>query len=78
MKNDSPPNKLLMGLTSVAEMLDISKETIRFWVRGGAFPRPTRIGKRIYWRRETIESWVEDQFAPKAVRGRPRNTREYI
>jgi len=41
------------------------ERTLDRWISAGAFPRPDiSIGGKVrYWRRETVESWIEDRTA---------------
>lgn len=54
---DSAP-KLLLPLSSVAEMLAVSPHTIRKWVKQGRL-QPTRVCRRLLFQTVEIERFIE-------------------
>lgn len=56
------PGKVLMTLAEVAEMTRLSENTIRWLRHNQAFPEAGKLGRRLFWRREQIESWINAQF----------------
>jgi predicted DNA-binding transcriptional regulator AlpA len=39
-----------LSLTAVAQMMDVSRQTLMRWVRQGRFPKPLLVGNRkLYW-----------------------------
>lgn len=51
----------LMTIVDVTKLLGVSRPTIYRWLRDPAmqFPKPVHIGKRVGWREEDIENWIE-------------------
>jgi excisionase family DNA binding protein len=47
-----------MGLAEVAELLGVCTATILRSVRAGRFPAPARLGKKMYWARETVAAFL--------------------
>jgi len=53
-------NQLLMSAGQVAEMLNISTRTLWRLKSAGKLPAPIRIGKCVRWRREDLNTWIEE------------------
>ncbi len=50
----------LVSADEVAELCDVSVQTIRRWVAAGYFPQGIRMGRRVLrWNRETILAWIQ-------------------
>jgi uncharacterized protein YjcR len=50
----------IVGMTEIAEMLNISVETIKTWNRRGQLPTPDAVvSAGPFWRRSTIERWAK-------------------
>jgi predicted DNA-binding transcriptional regulator AlpA len=48
----------------VAAVFGVTRQTIRSWVKGGAFPRPFRPGKgKMFWRAEVIDRALKEREA---------------
>ncbi len=37
----------------------ISKQTLYDWIKNNSFPKPFKIGRRIFWRKSEIEAYIE-------------------
>ena len=75
MKKDDampPHNKALAGDTGglldgylteqqLADELDVTIRTLRNWRAVGETPRPTRIGKRLFFARDDCQAWLQRQ-----------------
>lgn len=49
----------LVGVTEIAEMLDVHRVTVAKWRQKGILPKPDfELPKRPLWERSTIEEWV--------------------
>lgn len=60
----------LLNERQVAELVGVSKSTLRRMVSANEFPKPIRIGKRaIRWRRSEVLEWIDS---------RPRATEENL
>ncbi|WP_443134968.1 helix-turn-helix transcriptional regulator [Halorhodospira sp. 9621] len=46
--------------------LGASRDAIRGMVRRGELPRPAKLGRRLVWRKEEIEHWLDMKFGPVA------------
>lgn len=56
---------LLLPVERVAELLGISKRTVWRKLSAGEIVEPLRIGKSVRWRRQDVESWVEQGCPPQ-------------
>jgi len=62
----SGPPKGLLSPKEVAEIVTLSKRTIRRAVLSGTFPAPLEIGARaIRWRRVDVEFWLSQRKGAK-------------
>ena len=51
----------------LALMLDINRTTLGRWVKSGSIPAPVRINaKHVFWRKSTIEEWLQAKEAESA------------
>jgi len=48
------------------EVLGISQTTLKRQLKTGKLPPHFRIGKRLVWRKDTVERWIQDQEAESA------------
>jgi excisionase family DNA binding protein len=48
----------LLTADEVANLLSLSKRTIRRWVQHGRFPAPFRLGRLPRWRTEDLTGWL--------------------
>ncbi len=53
-------NQALMSARQVAELLNISTRTLWRLKSAGRLPAAIRIGKSIRWRREDLDTWIEE------------------
>ncbi len=53
-------NQALMSARQVAELLNISTRTLWRLKSAGRLPSAIRIGKSIRWRREDLNTWIEE------------------
>ncbi len=52
----------MLSLRRLAELMDVSRDTIRRMVRRGTFPKPidiSALGQTKKWLRRDIEAWLE-------------------
>ena len=49
----------LLTLQEVAELLDVSPNTIYYWRYQGTGPKGHRVGRRIRYKRSDIVEWLE-------------------
>ena len=47
-----------MSLKDVMAALDISKQSVYNWIESGRLPKPTYIGRRMYWSADAIRVMV--------------------
>jgi DNA-binding transcriptional MerR regulator len=52
----------IIGIEQLAEMLNISVNTVRYWRTIGYGPKSARIGRRVVYRRADAEAWIDAQF----------------
>ncbi len=52
----------LIRINELATYLNISKVTVWRWRKEGRLPPPRALGPKIvFWERETIEAWLDEQ-----------------
>jgi predicted DNA-binding transcriptional regulator AlpA len=49
----------LLTRDEVARMLDISLPTLLQWEKDGVLPKPKRLGKRVYWFRQSFIEFLQ-------------------
>jgi predicted DNA-binding transcriptional regulator AlpA len=77
---NSPPltiaagDRRLLRADTVAAELDVSKRTLQQWVAAEKFPpADLRMGaKLVFWRRETVDAWLDEKAAGGGTGGRRR------
>lgn len=52
----------LLTLTQVAERYNIHENSLRYWRAQGTGPKSARIGRRVMYRAEEVERWIDEQF----------------
>lgn len=53
----------LLGTPEVAELLNVSQSTIRYWVVQGVGPKSFKIGRRRVWALDDVEAFISEQRA---------------
>jgi predicted DNA-binding transcriptional regulator AlpA len=43
----------------IVKNLGISRKTLDNWIEGGNFPKPIKIGRRIFWKESEIDKFIE-------------------
>ncbi len=49
----------LLTADEVAKLLRVNVRTLRLMRHERSFPRPTRVGRSLRWRRSAVERWVD-------------------
>jgi len=49
----------ILYIDDVCSMLGASRDAVRGMIRRGELPQPGKIGRRLAWRRDTIERVIE-------------------
>lgn len=57
----------LAGKDQVCQILGLSARTLEGLIRDGLFPPGKRLGRFIYWRKQVVLAWLDDQFAEQAT-----------
>ena len=76
---DTSTSDILLDTLALAALLGLTPSGIRTMLCRNPenLPPPVRIGRRVRWRRATVERWLGQQEAPllppPPPRGRPRN-----
>ncbi|MBL8800504.1 MAG: helix-turn-helix domain-containing protein [Planctomycetes bacterium] len=52
------PQQLLTA-EEVAKLLRVDQRTLRTMRHERSFPRPTRVGRSLRWRRSAVERWID-------------------
>ncbi|MCB9191189.1 MAG: DNA-binding protein [Flavobacteriales bacterium] len=58
----------LLTRDEVAKMLDISLPTLLQWEKDGVIPKPKRLGKRVYWIRQTFIEFLHSTPLQNSIR----------
>ena len=53
----------------VHERTGVPVPTLRWWRHIGTGPRSFKIGRRVVYRTEDVETWLEEQYAATSVAG---------
>lgn len=69
---NNSPEKLLLKIGEVAEMLQISPRSVKRLVNAGELPGPQRYGRSTRWPKKEIEAHVEQQCRNSRARHQPR------
>jgi excisionase family DNA binding protein len=57
----------LLTIGEAAELLRAPVATLRYWRHLGTGPRSFRLGRRVLYRYEDVQAWVEEQVGPGAI-----------
>jgi excisionase family DNA binding protein len=57
----------LLTITEAAELLRAPVATLRYWRHLGTGPRSFRLGRRVLYRRDDLQAWVEEQRGRSAT-----------
>jgi len=52
----------LLTLSEAAEYLRTNEATMRYWRHIGEGPRSAKLGRRVVYRKEDVDAWIEAQF----------------
>lgn len=58
----------LMTLKAAAERIGVPEATLRYWRHIGQGPRGAKLGRRVMFRVEDVDAWIEQQFRAEAAR----------
>ena len=62
----------LLTITEAAELLRAPVATLRYWRHLDIGPRSFRLGRRVLYRREDLQAWIDTQHRQdSAASGRP-------
>lgn len=56
-----------LDANETAELVRRPASTLAYWRHRGEGPRYAKVGKRVLYRREDVEAWLESQFPGKAT-----------
>ncbi|WP_029429861.1 helix-turn-helix domain-containing protein [Blastococcus sp. URHD0036] len=68
---DDSRDASLLTLTEAATVLRTPVATLRYWRHLGIGPAGFRLGRRVLYRRQDLDRWIEEQRTAEAV-DRPR------
>jgi DNA-binding transcriptional MerR regulator len=52
----------IIGTEQLAEKLNASVHSVRYWRTIGFGPRSTRIGRHVVYRRADVDAWIRAEF----------------
>lgn len=58
--SDTTPTKKLISAREVAAFYGISLSTLWRWIKQGHLPAPVKIGRRTFWKAQTLDEHVAD------------------
>lgn len=59
----------LNTIAEVSERTGVPVATLRYWRHQGTGPKSFRIGKRVVYRTEDVQAWLDRLYADTAVGG---------
>ncbi len=51
----------LLGVSEVAALTGLPAGTLRYWRSAGLGPASFKIGRRVVYRRESVDQWISEQ-----------------
>ncbi|WP_233498788.1 helix-turn-helix domain-containing protein [Blastococcus sp. TF02A-26] len=57
----------LLTLAEAASVLRTPVATLRYWRHRGIGPAGFRLGRRVHYRRQDLDRWIEEQRTAQAV-----------
>lgn len=57
----------LLTMEEVSEAIRVPLATLRFWRAKGTGPKSFRMGRRVMYKREDVEAWIEAQYDAEVV-----------
>ena len=57
----------LMTVEDLADRVNLSVSTIRYWAQQGTGPRSIKLGRRRMYRPEDVEAWLEAQISKESA-----------
>lgn len=67
MKVDPTAAPALMTMEEVSEEYRVPVATLRFWRHKGTGPASFKIGRRVMYRREDVQAWLQEQIEAQGV-----------
>ncbi len=61
------PAPELLTIAEAALLLRAPVATLRYWRHRGTGPRSFRLGRRVLYRRDDLQAWVEEQLGQSAT-----------
>lgn len=58
----------LLTVKELAELCQVSVETVYYWRVKGYGPQGIRVGKHVRFRPSVVEAWLDDQTEPEPAR----------
>lgn len=52
----------LITKEQVAVLFEVRPRTIEKWVQDGKFPKPLKIGKRVWWCEDELMTWLKQKL----------------
>ncbi len=60
----------LLTISEAAELLRAPVATLRYWRHLGSGPQSLRLGRRVLYRRDDLQAWIDHQRAEAAANRR--------
>jgi prophage regulatory protein len=57
-------NRVILSFDEVRELFGVSRTSVDRWEKAGTFPKRIYLGiKKIGWRKEDIQQWINEKIA---------------
>ncbi|MBU6430112.1 MAG: AlpA family phage regulatory protein [Cyanobacteria bacterium REEB65] len=59
---DLQSDQQLLDLAAVEHVTHAKRSTLARWIATDRFPRPVHLGRRVFWRAEDVQNWLNAQL----------------
>jgi predicted DNA-binding transcriptional regulator AlpA len=58
-------SSILLPTAEAAKLCGVSIRTWYTWDQLGKIPKPLRVGRKLFWRRDEITAWIDEHCPPR-------------
>jgi predicted DNA-binding transcriptional regulator AlpA len=55
----------MLDAKDIADAFGVARQTIHVWMKSTDFPKPSKIGHKNYWRKSTIDDYIDKKKREK-------------